>query len=121
MPSHFPREVCRLIVLGSTGSIGTQTLDVVEHLNSLHARGEWPTRYEVAGLAAGKNASLLHEQAHKHRLRGSAIVREGNGTAEQLVRNVECDLVVAAMSGVSGLPATMAAVELGRDVALANK
>jgi 1-deoxy-D-xylulose-5-phosphate reductoisomerase len=117
----MPREVCRLIVLGSTGSIGTQTLEVVEHLNTLHARGEWATRYEVVGLAAGKNESLLRAQADKFQVR--RVVSEGNGSggAEKLVHDAECDIVVAAMSGVAGLPATMTAVQLGRDVALANK
>jgi 1-deoxy-D-xylulose-5-phosphate reductoisomerase len=133
------REVCRLIVLGSTGSIGTQTLEVVEHLNALHARGAWPTRYEVVGLAARNNTRLLDEQAAKFRVtqtavggrRGEAAAgahagvrgegRWGEESPERLVREVECDVVVAAMSGAAGLPATLAAVELGRDVALANK
>jgi len=67
------REVCRLIVLGSTGSIGTQTLEVVEHLNGLRARGTWPTRYEVVGLAGGKNQQLLGEQAAKFGVRDLAL------------------------------------------------
>ncbi len=137
-------EVCRLIVLGSTGSIGTQTLAVVEHLNALHARGTWPTRYNVVGLAGGKNVDLLKKQAGTLRVRDTAIgifedpivgsmetsgrtprgeqtVGYGPEAATRLVRRVDCDLVVAAMSGSAGLPATLAAVELGRDVALANK
>jgi 1-deoxy-D-xylulose-5-phosphate reductoisomerase len=50
-----------------------------------------------------------------------ARLRVGEGAAERLVREVQADVVVAAMVGASGLPATLAAVELGRDVALANK
>ena len=144
MPPPAPREVRRLIVLGSTGSIGTQTLQVVEHLNALHTRGEWPTRYEIVALAGGRNRALLQEQAERFRVREVALgsfddpvvgamestwrTPWGDGTqgrgaeaVTRLIRRVECDLVVAAMSGVAGLPATLAAVELGRDVALANK
>lgn len=122
----------RLILLGSTGSIGTQTLDVVAHLNRLHQRGDWPVRYRVAGLAAGRNAARLFEQARAWNVRELALrephpgpdgvnLRTGPASPEQLIREIECDLVLAAMVGVAGLPATLAAVELGRDVALANK
>jgi 1-deoxy-D-xylulose-5-phosphate reductoisomerase len=124
----------RVIVLGSTGSIGTQTLDVISHLNTLADRGEWSMRYRVVGLAAGRNGAQLAEQARdvpdaalamsRHdasaRIDGRPI-RSGPDAAEQLVREVECDLVLAAIVGSAGLPATLAAVELGRDVALANK
>lgn len=121
-----------MIILGSTGSIGTQTLEVIAHLNSLGARGEGP-RFEVVGLAARSNARLLLEQAAKFGVRDVALCRAGgdwpeesrhragDDAAERLVREVECDLVVAAMVGVAGLPATLAGVELGRDIALANK
>ena len=133
--SH-PRVVeKRLIVLGSTGSIGTQTLEVVEHLNALAARGESPIRYRVVGLAAGRNHELLFEQARRfgvnelalcspsgeHRRGSAPKVRVGVHAAEELVREVVCDVVLGAMVGAAGLPATLAAVELGRDVALANK
>lgn len=136
----------RIIILGSTGSIGTQTVEVIEHLNRLCDRGEWGTRYRVVGLAAGRNVRMLDEQARRFPdarvaiahadVRDLAIGEQGmkagfsggllralHGAraAEQLVREVECDIVLAAMVGSAGLPATLAAVELGRDVALANK
>jgi len=124
----------RIIILGSTGSIGTQTLEVVEHLNALHARGEFPLRHEIVGLAAGRNAALLFDQAARFGVRHLALagsasgpapsspgLRTGPTAAEALVREVDCDLVVAAMVGSAGLPATLAAVALGRHVALANK
>ncbi len=122
----------RLIVLGSTGSIGRQTLDVVAHLNALHARDEWPTFTRVVGLAAGKNATLLAEQAERFAVphaaisegdqaRSARITLRGKNSAEELVRAVPCDVVMAAMVGSAGLPATLAAVELGRNIALANK
>lgn len=125
----------RVIILGSTGSIGVQTLEVIEHLNRLHARRIFPVRYEVVGLAAGKNAALLAEQARRHSVPNVALaepdardvsfrgvnLRAGPDAAEQLVTEVDSDLVVAAMVGVAGLPATLAAIDRGVDVALANK
>jgi 1-deoxy-D-xylulose-5-phosphate reductoisomerase len=130
----------RVIILGSTGSIGTQAIEAIEHLNALHARGEHPRSYRVVGLAAGKNAALLMEQSSRLHVRNLAInvdpeavprameeaarsgsVRFGSDGPERMVREVECDVVLAAMVGVAGLPATLAAAELGRDIALANK
>ncbi len=130
----------RLIILGSTGSIGRQALDVVAHLNALAderpaaADGEAPPRYRVVGLAAGRRAAEAFEQAQRFGVRHVAV-RDGDGvsppegitlfrgsdSAERLVREVEADIVLAAMVGAAGLPATLAAVEAGRDVALANK
>ncbi len=125
------RGVRRLIVLGSTGSIGTQALEVVRHLNGLHGAGASPVRYEVVGLCAGRNAGLLAEQAREFGVRECGLAeggviegvrcRVGPGAAEALVREVEADVVLAAIVGVAGLAATLAAVELGREVALANK
>lgn len=124
----------RLLILGSTGSIGVQTLQVVDHLNDLAARGLSPLSFRVVGLAAGRNARLLDEQARRLRVGHVALVDGGEDNltpgprvfrgpraAEELVHAVDCDLVLAAIVGVAGLPATLAAVQRGRDVALANK
>lgn len=128
----------RVIVLGSTGSIGTQTLDVIDHLNRLHRGGAAIPSFRVVGLVAGSNSDLLAEQAVRFGVRDLGLanslgsespspywsecrVRVGARAAELLVEEVECDLVVAAVVGVAGLPATLKAVRLGRDVALANK
>lgn len=122
----------RVIILGSTGSIGTQSLEVIDHLNALHERGLFPFRHRVVGLAAGSNATELFAQSARHSCQHVAIsnsdasdrsrrVYLGVDAAEQLVREVECDLVIGAIVGAAGLPATFAAVELGRDIALANK
>lgn len=124
----------RVIVLGSAGSIGTQTLGAIEHLNGLHARGSFPHAFEVVGLATGANAPLMLEQAARHGVRDAALacvetdaapggitLRRGPDAAARLVREVPCDLVVGAIVGVAGLPAVMAALERGTDVALANK
>jgi 1-deoxy-D-xylulose-5-phosphate reductoisomerase len=118
-----PDQPRRVIVLGSTGSVGRQTLEVIEHLNSGGAS------LKVVGLAAGSNSDLLRSQARRFGVEHTALANEnatevsyrGGDAAEQLVRSVEADLVVAAVVGAAGLAATLAAVELGRDVALANK
>jgi 1-deoxy-D-xylulose-5-phosphate reductoisomerase len=113
----------RVIVLGSTGSVGRQTLEVIEHLESGGAS------LKVVGLAAGANSDLLLSQARRLGVEHTALARGdapgvsfcGMDAAEQLVRSVEADLVVASIVGAAGLGATLAAIELGRDVALANK
>ena len=128
----------RVLILGSTGSIGTQALEVVAHVRELARAGRSPITLEVVGLAAGKNAALLTEQARRLGVRQLAladgdgdvdtahlpkgcVLRRGPTAAEQLVREVECDIVLAAMVGSAGIPATFAALERGRAVALANK
>ncbi len=120
----------RVIVLGSTGSIGAQTLQVIEHLNALHERGEFAIRHDVVGLAAGRNAAALADQHARYPSAQLAITGDGGplsarfagpDAAARLVAEVECDLVIAAIAGSAGLPAAWQAVRLGRDVALANK
>lgn len=119
----------RLIILGSTGSIGTSTLAVVEHLNAID-----PDCFEVVGLAAGSNAPLLFDQAARLGVRHAALAREadaaaptgvrllrGADAARRLVEIVEADVVVAAVVGSAGLSAVAAAIERGCDIALANK
>lgn len=129
-----PARARRVIVLGSTGSIGTQTLDAIGHLNRLHDVGSFAHHYEVVGLATGANAGVMLSQAARHGVREAAVadrecktagegvgLRCGPEAAERLVREVECDLVVGAVVGVAGLPAVLAALDRGIDVALANK
>lgn len=122
-----------IIVLGSTGSIGRQTLEVIAHLNTLYERGESSRGFDIVGLAAGNNRDLLLEQARRFQVKHIALAcaedcRQDNITflggtqsAQRLVESVACDIVLAAMVGVAGLPATLSAVALGRAVALANK
>lgn len=113
----------RVIILGSTGSIGVQTLRVIDHLNGLP---DGP-RFEVVGLAAGRGGAVFAEQSARWRGARTALAfgegadLSGPGAAERLVREVGCDLVVGAIVGIAGLRPTLAAIELGRDVALANK
>ncbi len=121
----------RLIILGSTGSIGRQALEVVAHLNTLSREGLSPVSFEVVGLAAGSNITLLAGQAAEYPKARTALACPAPGadfvtftgpdSAQKLVVETEADLVLAAMVGVAGLPATLAAVEAGIDVALANK
>lgn len=122
----------RLILLGSTGSIGRNTLEVVSHLN---AGGSMS--FEVVGLATGTNAGELSAQAARFEVahlaladgaraqgvEGPARVFGGADAAEQLIDAVAQpgDLVVCAMVGAAGIPATLAAIEHGCDIALANK
>ena len=119
----------RVFILGSTGSIGRQTLDVI----ACH-----PGRFEVVGLAAGSDASALVGQAREFNVSALGIASESAGedlraTASaarvavgtegicELLEDLQPDLVVGAVSGVAGLVPIMTAISLGADVALANK
>ena len=123
----------RLAILGSTGSVGTNTLDVV---------ARHPDRFEVVALAAGRNDALLLSQCVAHRPRHAVIadadaaerlrtaLRErgietqvscGPGALERVVTLPEVDAVMAAIVGAAGLPAALAAARAGKDVLLATK
>ncbi len=117
----------RIAVLGSTGSIGRQTLDIVR---------AHPHRFEVVGLAAGQNLDLLTEQVAEHRpgmvscasvdglyerLRDRDLARPDGVCMEEMASDAGVDLVVAAVVGRAGLSPTLAALEAGKTVALANK
>lgn len=99
----------RVIILGSTGSIGTQALDVIRAN---------PERFEVVGLAAGSNRELLDAQALDFQVEHTAL---GADAAEQLVRDVDADVVLNGITGSVGLGPTLAALKAGRTLALANK
>jgi 1-deoxy-D-xylulose-5-phosphate reductoisomerase len=120
-----------LAILGSTGSIGTSALDVVDRLGG---------RFRVVALAAGSNVSLLAEQAEKYRPalvsvadKGGAEVLRGLGEgwgmkivhgpegAAEVARAEGADVVLSAITGMSGFGPTLEAVKAGRRVALANK
>ncbi len=120
----------RLAVLGSTGSIGTATLDLV---------ASFPDRFAVTSLAAGRNLELLERQVRqfrprcvavadgdlalqlRRRLDSSTSVVAGPQGLVQAATHADVDLVVSALVGALGLGPTHAAVLRGRDVALANK
>jgi len=118
-------------VLGSTGSVGVQALDLI---------GRFPERFEIVALAAGKNAELLARQIETHRPRLAVIEEEARrALLEPAARRARCeivtgkegllaaasypaaDLVVAAVVGAAGLPPTYEALKAGKTEALANK
>ena len=101
-----PRDV---IILGSTGSIGVQALDVLSRN---------PDRFRVVGLAAGGGRpEILHEQARAFGVSRAAV---GADAAAELA-GTGCDVVLNAMAGAAGLLPTLAALDAGNVVALANK
>ena len=106
----------RVSVLGSTGSIGTQTLDVIRRHRDA---------YEVVALAAGRNTELLDAQRAELGVpeeRARAGLGEADGAVlAELASLDEVDVVVNAVVGFAGLPATIAALEAGKRLALANK
>jgi 1-deoxy-D-xylulose-5-phosphate reductoisomerase len=104
----------RLAILGSTGSVGTQALEVVRAN---------PGAYEVVALAAGRNQKLLTGQAAEFgvpELRARCAA-EDPGVLAGLASLPEVDIVLNAVVGFAGLPATVAALEAGKRLALANK
>ncbi len=99
----------RVIVLGSTGSIGVQALEVI---------AANPDRFELVGLAAGRNREKLAAQA---RATGVSATALGVDEAVALVRDVEADVVLNGITGSVGLAPTLAVLETGATLALANK
>jgi 1-deoxy-D-xylulose-5-phosphate reductoisomerase len=120
------------VILGSTGSVGTQALDVVRHN---------PDRFKVVGLSAGTNQELLVGQIREflpphvaiandeaavdleEKLRGirGVEVHVGPEAAESLARDSEADMVLNALVGSAGLAPTLATLQAGKLLALANK
>jgi 1-deoxy-D-xylulose-5-phosphate reductoisomerase len=117
----------KVLILGSTGSIGVQALEVVRASDEL----------EVAGLSAAGDAERLVEQASEHGVRRVALadagaaeraapgfdgeVLAGERGIRELVASTEADLVLNAILGAAGLGPTVVALSEGRDLALANK
>ena len=122
----------KLTVLGSTGSIGVNTLNIIRNNAD---------KYNVVALAAGRNVDLLHKQIVEFEPQFVAVINEtvaeklqdllGSSSGPEILygsdgyRRVaaanEADMVVSALAGAAGLLPTMAAIEAGKDIALANK
>lgn len=120
----------RIAILGSTGSVGCQTLDVIER---------FPDRFEIVGLAAGANLDKLAEQAAKHKPRVVSIGKQeeilkframvadgikivaGNEGMVEVATHEKVDVVVTSITGTLGLIPTVEAIKAGKDIALANK
>lgn len=118
-----------VVLLGSTGSIGTSTLKVVEDL---------PDQLQLVGLAAGNNVELLTEQANRHRPLAVSLqdpakaaeltgrlpgvrVLSGNAGLVELATLPEADIVLIAIVGTAGLAPALAAIRAGKDIAVASK
>lgn len=122
-------DMKRIAVLGSTGSIGTQALDIIRRC---------PDRFRAAALSCGKNIKLLEEQIRefspeavavadekdaaelRKKYRGTEVLCGAEGLKE-LAAMEGCDMVLNALMGMRGLEPTMAAVKKGKDIAFANK
>ena len=122
-----------ITLLGSTGSIGTQTLDIVEH---------HPDKFRLVGIAAGRNVTLLAEQVRQFKPEIVAIhdasklaelkdeiadvdpqpqILAGDDGIVEVARYGDAEAVVTGIVGCVGLLPTIAAIEAGKDIALANK
>jgi len=119
----------RVAVLGSTGSIGTSTLSVVE---------SFPDRFQIVALAAGRNLELLRSQVARHKPQLVSVARADDATKlasefghtrfvggldgiEEVARFDAAQMIVSALVGSIGLAPTVAAIRAGKDIALANK
>lgn len=119
----------RIMILGSTGSIGRQAIDILSH---------YPDRFAISALSAGRNAKLLAEQANALKPQYVAIADETK--AEELrdalaypceifsgktgimeMAGIPCDMALVSIVGAAGLEATLTAIRAGTDIALANK
>ncbi|MEH2072197.1 MAG: 1-deoxy-D-xylulose-5-phosphate reductoisomerase [Nostoc sp.] len=122
-----------ITLVGSTGSIGTQTLDIVS---------QYPDRFRIVGLAAGRNVEMFAAQIRQFRPKIAAICSEeklpalkeaikdldpqpillaGEAGVVEVARYGEAQTVVTGIVGCAGLLPTIAAIEAGKDIALANK
>ena len=116
----------RISILGSTGSIGTQALEVIERLSD---------KFEIISLSAGGNTDLLNEQIAKFHPKSVCIsdsakinditgcnkVLAGTEGLEEICSNKENDIILVAVSGKIGLKPTITAIKNGINIALANK
>ena len=120
----------RITVLGSTGSIGTQGLEVVQsHID----------KFEIVGLSAGKNVELLAQQVNQFHPKKVSVIDEDSATklknlidssktqiiagkdSSAEIASLECDVVLNGITGAAGLAATISALKAGSKLALANK
>jgi 1-deoxy-D-xylulose-5-phosphate reductoisomerase len=105
-------DVVRVAVLGSTGSIGRQALDVLAAL---------PERFSVVALAAGRDEASLRQQVARFQPRQTALAKDGTDALEDICASDDVDLVLVGTTGVISLKPVLAALERGKVVATANK
>ncbi len=101
----------RVIILGSTGSIGTQALEII---------AQHPEEFQVVGLSANRNVELLAEQAKRFGLDTAKAV-QGAELSCELIETTEADVVLNGITGSIGLKPTLATLKSGKRLALANK
>lgn len=99
----------KISIIGSTGSIGTQALEVIDKLRD---------KFEIIALAGGHNTELLKQQAEKFKPHYTCLGEEG---LEKICSDKENDIILVACSGKIGLKPTLTAIKNGIDIALANK
>jgi len=115
----------KISIIGSTGSIGTQSLEVIERLQD---------KFEIIALAGGSNVELLNKQIKKFRPKYVCLGKEnsalntqgakalyGDEGLQEICSNKENDIILVAVSGKIGLKPTLSAIANGIDIALANK
>jgi 1-deoxy-D-xylulose-5-phosphate reductoisomerase len=119
--SRTPGSLQKIAVLGSTGSIGRQTLDIMRTL---------PDKFKIVGLAAGENLGLLEKQVNEFEPEMVYYQKSNNRLnagkykfvpMEELAAHPDVDVVVIATSGNSGLSSVLAAIRANKKIALANK
>ncbi len=120
----------RIAVLGSTGSIGCSSLEVISN---------FPDRYRASYLVANRNIDLLERQIHAYRPRGAVVIdadaaallkKRVNGSIEilggseavdEIVSRDDTDMIISSLVGYAGLQPTIRAIQAGKSIALANK
>lgn len=122
----------KIAILGSTGSIGISSLDIIE---------KNPERFQVVALAAGKNVGLIKKQIEKFQpkyvalkdkenayklrevltVKNNAKILYGEEGLKEVASCAPADMIISAISGAAGLMPTLAAIDAGKDIALANK
>ncbi len=113
------KTIKKLAVLGSTGSIGQQTLDIIK---------DFPDQFRIIGLAGGKNTSLLARQISQFQpelayspLKFNLPEKTRFSSMEEMATHPDVDIVIVATSGKTGLAPTLAAIKSGKKIALSNK
>lgn len=104
-------DMKKIIILGSTGSIGTQALEIIEAN---------PDKFQVVGLAGNTNKELLAEQGRKFAVPEKSVV-VGAADATALIESIDADVVINGITGSIGLAPTLATLKTGKRLALANK
>lgn len=116
----------RLIILGSTGSVGRQTLEVIREANANSRSRRRPrlgvgASFEVVGLSANRNETLLKKQSKEFDVKKTVVANNHAQPLVDLVSKTKADLVVVAVSGAAGVEPTLAAIRSGKNIALATK